>query len=274
MNPPFTQHPEVNLVLEALLPEVQAILQERCLGMYLYGSLAYGGFDRDSDVDFLVLTDGRLPDAVFEQLREMHDRIARLDSWCATQLEGCYSPLSALQVFDPVNVFHIHIDRGPGERLQRMHIQDPSLQEAWWGGWVVMRHVVREHAIVLAGPAPASFLPPTPPEELKRSVVANLEGWARPILADPSPIRTRGYQSYFVLTMCRSLYTLESGALAPKREAAEWAQKKLAAPWPELIERAWVSRSHPDGPPDPEEIRATQDFVRFTLELSQRKGKI
>ena len=51
-----TLYPEVNIVLDVLVPEVQAILGDQFVGMYLYGSLAYGGFDVDSDVDYVVVT--------------------------------------------------------------------------------------------------------------------------------------------------------------------------------------------------------------------------
>jgi hypothetical protein len=138
-------YPEVNTVLKELLPDIQTILGNQFIGMYLYGSLAYGGFDQDSDVDFVVVTRDVLQDGLFFALRAMHDRIVTLDSWCATQLEGSYIPKLALQIYDPVRVLHLHIDRGPGERLQRMQINDPRTRRAWWGGWIFMRAVLLEN---------------------------------------------------------------------------------------------------------------------------------
>ena len=81
---------------------MQEILGNYFLGMYLYGSLAYGGFDQDSDVDFVVVTRVELPETMFSRLQSMHARIATIDSWCATQLEGSYIPLDALKKYDPV----------------------------------------------------------------------------------------------------------------------------------------------------------------------------
>ena len=60
--------------------------------MYLYGSLASGDFDRESDVDYVVVTDTEIPDETFQALDAMHQRIAAMDLWCATQLEGSYLP--------------------------------------------------------------------------------------------------------------------------------------------------------------------------------------
>jgi predicted nucleotidyltransferase len=52
-----TPYPEVNAVLQLLLAEVQAVLREQLVGLYVHGSLASGGFQPGrSDIDFLVVT--------------------------------------------------------------------------------------------------------------------------------------------------------------------------------------------------------------------------
>ncbi|MEO7019942.1 MAG: nucleotidyltransferase domain-containing protein [Ktedonobacteraceae bacterium] len=46
------------------------ILGTQIVGLYLYGSLSLGDFDPASnDVDFLVVTEGELPEETLEQLR-------------------------------------------------------------------------------------------------------------------------------------------------------------------------------------------------------------
>ena len=268
-NPTPTPYPEVNLVLNALLPEVQAILGEQFVGLYLYGSLAYGGFDRDSDVDFVVVTQGELSAATFEALQTMHERISTCNSWCATQLEGTYIPKQALRTYDPLRALHLHIDRGPGERLHRMQIDDPKLSRAWWGGWVLLRAVLRESGVLLAGAAPAVLIDPVSPDELKQASLAVLDGWAGPLLDDPGQIKGRGYQSYCVLTLCRILYTLETGKITSKQTAACWAKERLGEPRTTLIARAMDGRHQPDAEAFQEDVNGTLEFVRYTLEHSQ-----
>ncbi|MBU2610174.1 MAG: nucleotidyltransferase domain-containing protein [Chloroflexi bacterium] len=73
-------YPEVNVVLRELLTSVQSILGDHFIGMYLYGSLASGDFDRESDVDYVVVTEDVLSDALFSALQDMHMRIATIDS--------------------------------------------------------------------------------------------------------------------------------------------------------------------------------------------------
>ena len=263
-----TPFPAVNSVLQVLLPDIQAVLGDQFIGMYLYGSLVYGGFDQDSDVDFVVATRSELPEILFSGLQSMHIRIAQLDSWCATQLEGSYIPLQALREYDPVHVLHLHIDRGPDERLQRMHIEDPILSRAWWGGWVLLRAALFEKGIKLAGPAPQTLVEPVSSEDLKQATLANLPGWAEPLLRNPAELAHRGYQTYTVLTLCRMLYTLECAAIASKPVAARWAQTRLAKPWAALIERTWAGRHNPQREASAQDVESTLEFIRFALAYS------
>ena len=53
-----TPYADVNAILRELMANVQPILADRFVGMYLYGSLAAGDFSPEtSDIDFLVEMD-------------------------------------------------------------------------------------------------------------------------------------------------------------------------------------------------------------------------
>jgi predicted nucleotidyltransferase len=260
-----TPYPEVNSILNALLADIQTILGEQFIGLYLYGSLAYGGFDTDSDVDFVVVTRNELQDSLVSKLQDMHTKIAMLDCWCATQLEGSYTPLQALQNYDPVRALHLHIDRGRDEQLKRMRIEQPRLSHAWWGGWVLLRAVLREYGLTLAGPEPKTLVTQVSPDELKQANLAILQGWATNLLENPAELTKFGYQAYTVLTLCRSLYTLEYGRIASKPVAADWAQERLGEPWKTLIEHACTGRHNPGKTASQEDMNGTLEFIHFTL---------
>jgi hypothetical protein len=49
-------------------------------------------------------------------------------------------------------------------------------------------------------------------------------------------------QSFAVLTCCRVLNTLQSGAVKSKLAAVQWAEQTLDAKWHELIRQAWTER--------------------------------
>jgi hypothetical protein len=236
---------------------VQAILGERFIGAYLSGSLANGDFDEHSDVDVVIVAEQEITDPYFSALSTMHQRLAALDSWCATQLEVTYISRAALRRFDPAQARHANLDRGEGERLKMIGYDE---------GWLVQCHLLHERGITLAGPAPRSLIDPVSPEDLKQAMRAILAGWAAEFLHDPAPLSNQGYQSYTVLSLCRILYTLEHGAVVSKPAAARWAQTALEARWVPLIERAGRGRQHPQAEAPAQAVGETQAFIRHALE--------
>jgi Aminoglycoside adenylyltransferase, C-terminal domain len=103
-------------------------------------------------------------------------------------------------------------------------------------------------------------------------MVAILQGWATDILNHPAQINHRGYQSYTVLSLCRILYTLHSGAVVSKPVAARWAQETWGERWRPLIARAWIGRQHPQEQEQAQtdEVHETLDFIRYTLARSRQ----
>jgi hypothetical protein len=236
---------------------MRSVLGRRLIGLYLNGSLATGDFDRDSDIDFVAVTDGEVDGEAFRKLRDMHDRISRMDSPWAIQLEGSYISRAALIRYNPECAFHPNIERGPGERLKMTrHGED----------WIIHRHILRERGIHLAGPAPNTLIDPVAPDDLRRASRDSLRNWFALLPADSPKIRDGGYQSYIVLTLCRILYTLEAGTVVSKADAAKWSKHSLGGQWAKLIERAWKARHNPPQKASEEDVQETQEFIRFVLE--------
>ena len=256
----LTSYPDVNALLKVLLEGVLAVLEHHFIGMYLDGSLASGDFDQDSDIDFVVVTDTGISDRLFWALRAMHDRIATIDAWFATQLEGFYVPASALRRYHPAPAMVPNLERGRGERLKWVHLG---------AAWVVHQHMLHDHGIAVAGPAPQTLVDPVAPNDLRRAMLSVLSGWVTGILRDPAQMTSRGYQSYIVLSLCRVLYTLEHGDVVSKAAAARWAQETLGACWTPLIEDAWEGRRHPGTEPPTDGVNETLEFIQFTLERGQ-----
>jgi len=259
----------VRLVLDEVRSGAQAILVDTFVGMYLYGSLANGDFDDESDLDYVVVTETVLDDRQFSALDTMHQRIASMNVWWATQLEGSYIPRDALRKYNPVRALHVHIDRGRGERLHRMKMESDALSRAWWGGWVILRENLRERGITLTGPAPQTLIDPVEPDDLRQAAIAILPGWTQQILDNPGEISKRGYQSYTVLTLCRILYTLQNGSVVSKPIAARWARENQDLRWSPLIDRARLGRQHASEKAESKDIDETLDFIRYTLKRSR-----
>jgi hypothetical protein len=232
------------------------------VGLYLHGSLALGDFfPPASDVDFHVATTGTLGRAALERLGALHAGFKAEGGWVA-RLEGVYLPPSVLRRLEPA-----------GGRW-------PTVGSDWDFGlgrsgptWVLDRWVTREHGVVVTGPDPRELIDPIGPDELRAAVRASmLDDWAGRAHgeADVAWLRPRNYQAFAVLTMCRNLYTLEHGALVSKPVAADWARRRLAPPWPTLVDRALAWRA--DEQTDDRCLPETLGFVAHILELARPAG--
>ena len=261
INPDPTAYPDVNTLLTELLKNIQAVLGNHFIGMYLDGSLTSGDFDLASDIDFVVVTDEDIFGDLFLALQAMHERIAAIDTPLAIQLEGSYISKHAVRRYDPEHALHPNIERGEGEQLKMADHSEP---------WSIHRYVLCQRGITITGPAPQTLIDPVSPDELRQAMLPTLHGWAKHILNHPDEINGRGYQSYTVLTLCRILYTLQTGDVASKPAAARWAKETLGEKWASIIDRALIGRKNGGLAIDPEDVTATLDFIRYAIESSQQ----
>jgi len=249
-----TPYPDVNAVFRTLLSNVQAILGNQFIGLYLYGSLASGDFEpQRSDIDFVVVTAGEIPDERLPTLEAMHIRLNASGSKWATKIEGTYIPQSALRRYNPTDPPRPYVNEG------RFYLGSHG------SDWIIQRHILREQGVVVAGPVPQDLIDPVLPNELRRAVLGILQEWWLPTLHNPARLSGSGYPAYAILTMCRALYTLQYGSIVSKPVAARWAQMALGEQWAALIE--WAIAWSPDAPLD--NLNETLDFIRYALERSQ-----
>lgn len=227
-----TPYPDVNDLADVLLAGAREALGAQFVGIYLHGSVALDDFDPGrSDIDFLVVTRTDLPGALVDALAAMHARVAASDLPWRTNYEGSYIPLDALRRYDPARALH------PVIRCDGSFGLDEHRSE-----WVIQRHIVRTHGITVVGPSPETLIDPITPAELRLAQLRLLEEWWRPMLADLFRLESSEYQAYAILTMCRALYTLESGRIASKPEAVRWAGQVLEPHWADLARRALAWR--------------------------------
>ena len=96
----ITPYPEIDKLLSHLLSQIQQILGEKLVALYLYGSLVTGDFDREiSDIDLLAAIASEIEPQEFEQLQQMHlEVIAKNPEW-NDRLEIAYLSVAALKTF-------------------------------------------------------------------------------------------------------------------------------------------------------------------------------
>jgi len=246
-----TPYPDVNQVLHELVSGVHKALNTHCVGVYLYGSLALGDFDpASSDIDFVVVTDDELSAESVSALEALHSRIAMNHPRWATELEGSYVPKADMGRYDPARAYHLHVYQGHvGMEQHGVH-------------WVIERHLLREHGVVLSGPGTRSLIEPISPDDLRRATTALMGEWWAPKVDEPGRPYVTKYQRYVVLTMCRVLYTLHHGTVASKPVAARWALAGLGERWAALIDRTLAGRAEGES----KLVDETCNFIRYTFE--------
>jgi len=253
-----TPYPDVNEVLDLLLTSAKKILGDGFVGMYLYGSLSSGDFNAEtSDIDFLVVTSDTLSEDKIAQLEVMHKQTWAKSVKRAGKLEGAYVPTAVIRRHD-IN--------GPA---------CPTINEGQFymaplgSDWIIQRHVVREYGVVIEGPDPKTLIDFVSPNEIRGAVLAVLHEWWFPMLHDASWLRDHdsGYHAFAVITMCRVLHALETGTIASKPKAVQWALGKLDDPWRQLIVKAVAASQHEE---QDDFLNQAIDFIRFIKEQTAK----
>lgn len=251
-----TPFPEVNRLVGRLEERMRAILGGNLVGLYLDGSLARGGFDQASDIDFVAVTEGALSEEHFLALQAMHEQVAEGGDRLARDIEGYYVTPEALHGAATSDQCFPRLERGAGERLKWVTLGED---------WIVHRYILREYGITLLGPPAREWIPPVPAAALRALAGQMLVEWDEYLQGEPTALAHSGAQSYAVLTFCRILCTLQTGDIVPKSEAARWAQATLDARWQPLIKQAVRERLGPYGAATPEAVAATRAFLEWAL---------
>jgi predicted nucleotidyltransferase len=250
---PPTVFPELNELLEELVARAGSIFGDNFVGAYLTGSFALRAADVHSDCDFLVVTEERVVGREQRALRELHDEIPGRSGYWAHNLEGSYAPRRELQIPAALDKW-LYVDRGWRVLQWSNHCNTEE-----------MRWTLRESGITLAGPEPHELVPEVSADAL-RDRMRQLIGSFLPNLFSWTSFDIAWAQRYAVTTLCRMLYTLDTGQVASKQAALEWAKDALISAWNDLIQQVLDDRGlgwDPDDRPRTGSVEATIAFARI-----------
>lgn len=261
-----TKFPELNSVLQDLVDTAKDILGNNYIGAYLVGSFAIGDADIHSDCDFIIAIKNSLSEKQEAELRKLHDQIPLREGHWTKHLEGSYAMQNDLSTLSALEKKWLFIDHGHREMEWSSHCN--SLEHRW---------SLRECGVVIEGPGPESFVAEVPPEVIRKKMQAavqnfmpNLESWIK--LDSIS-----WAQRYAVTTLCRMMYSIETGRITSKKAALVWAKDRLDSEWTDLIQQALNGRSlgwDPTDLPSPELITATKAFAEYAKEWDPRNEKL
>ena len=254
-----TPYPDLNFVLHDIVASQQQILCDNFVGAYLQGSFAVGDFDQHSDVDFVIVIENELSENQVESLQILHERIFQHETRWAQHLEGTYFSQDDLRNQSGLGKEFWYLDNGSRSLIQSNHCNT-----------LLVRWVLREYGVTLAGPPPKTLVDPIPVADLRAEIKGFMIRWAQEIVDNPATYNNRFYQTYIVLSYCRMLHDLINGYPGSKRAGAEWAKANLDSSWADLIGRTWDGRPNPAisvrTPADPVDFERTLLFVRYILD--------
>ncbi len=195
------------------------IFGPRLIGACLYGSATLRGLRPDSDLDILLTLDGKMGEGERQVLTRMLLTLSAPPGTSGRRpLEVTVVDRNILleDVFPPAYEYQFgewlrpDIERGNLPQPAA----DPDLALLLWQA--------RSHSLPLFGEPAERLIPPVPFSRVRQAIYGAL-----PSLLD----NLEGDERNVLLTLARMWYTLSTGGLGSKDQAAEWAAARLPEPF-------------------------------------------
>jgi streptomycin 3"-adenylyltransferase len=190
----------------------------RLLGLYLFGSLAAGGFvPGRSDIDLFAVLADDVNDEDLLALEAMHDKFVVEHPEWQDRVEVLYTSHSVLATFAAAPTGTV-ARISPGEPLHHRDLEGNV-------GWLLDWHAVLTSREALFGPAPQSLGPAVSPQLFRDAVLSQLREMS--VIARRNEVAyVPAQQGYIVATVSRALYSLETGQSTSKANAIEWLAER------------------------------------------------
>ena len=202
-----------------LQTELQRLLDQNLLGIYLHGSLALGGFQPGrSDIDVIVVTAQRIDLQTKRRCIELLLRISEMP--CPLDIRFLVE--HDLFPFQHPLLCDLHYRETQRESYQQ------ELRSGTWKHWndsaqrdpdlAVHLTILHRYGIGLYGKPIAEVLPPVPERDFRDAIIKDVQVAQGEPLHDPIS---------FVLNACRACAYLHDGALLSKDAGGVWGLAHL-----------------------------------------------
>ena len=210
--------------LQQLLRRVRGVAGDRLLGVWLMGSAALDDFDQvRSDLDVQAVSTSPLT------LAERGSLAAALEHEALPcPARGLEFVLYARDDLTAADGPAYGLNLNTGARMEHQLSFDAAADPRFW--FVIDLSIARQHALTLAGPAPADAFPPLPDALVRAALGDALEWFAQ----------EGGSVGQTVLSAARTWAWATDGHWLSKADSARWARGRLADPGP--VDRAIALR--------------------------------
>lgn len=191
---------------ERIATEVQSVFGDRVVGVWLIGSLAYGGFGPTSDVDI----QGTVHGPTGEEIARLVERIRHPTLPCpAAGLEFVLYNVPVLETPTPPLQWSLNLNGGP-TRVEKVST-DPTSEPGHW--FLLDLAIGRETARTLCGEDLWDIVGPISREDQRDAIAESVRWHARHDAGAPNQ----------VANAARGLRFLRTGRWGSKLEALNWA---------------------------------------------------
>ncbi len=226
-----------------------AIIDGNLVGIYLWGSLSYGTFDRRcSDVDAVVVTRRDLSRAEFATMARWFRSASRSNAW-----------VRRLDIRFIIN--HEFFDK----RSRCCGFHAGKLVRHGSDGNPIIWLNIGQCGVTLHGPNARSISPSVSWRRLKLALRLELDYLEQDLAKNAGDRSARAFHhnAYAILTACRILYTAEHRTIASKKEAYCWARTSLPRRWRAVLLAACRNRLRIRGSTTPRLEADAAGFVDF-----------
>jgi hypothetical protein len=248
-----TPYDELNDVLEELVSVARRVLADNFIGAYVQGSFAFGAGDLASDCDFLVVTRGPVSPEQEIELRVFHDNLPSREGFWNRHIEGSYAPADELKTIDGLGLDWLYIDHGWREMQWHQHCNS-----------AVVRWILYEHGVALAGPPARQVVDALPEGVLQETMLREIPSFITDLLGWIS-FDIAWAQRYAVESLCRMWFSFERDEVASKPDAIHWALGRLDTRWHPLLQNTLDDRLLGFDPKQ----RPAKHLVDATLQFSE-----
>jgi len=225
----LTPYKDINAILQFFTSGVISIFKENLVGIYLTGSLSYDAFHYDrSDIDLTVILKIPISSTELEAIKNFHKQNeTKFNKW-AKRLECTYTPIEMLPSILPPEKPRPWYWGGEGILYE----------EAPYGNeWIINNYLLYNYAIPLVGPNFKELTNPIDIEEVQKACVRDLFTEWEPKIVNKDWFKDSHNESYFIMNLCRILYTVMCKSASSKDTATLWVKNNYGA-WADLIKSA------------------------------------
>ncbi|WP_229168217.1 nucleotidyltransferase domain-containing protein [Bacillus cereus] len=225
---------EVKQLMEQYTVELKEIfLDEKIVGVYIYGSIALGAFHIEtSDVDFVTVISDFVNEAEKKQIIELHKKISK--STLGKRMDGMYIRLADLGKYNH-------------EMNEYVYCAEGKAESGYWDINAVTWWTLKNQGITIIGKEAEDLPFQIKWDDVVNTMKYNVEHYWSEKAKRPYLFFIEEWVESAVVTMGRILYTLDHKTIVSKDRGLQYLLERSAKEWEPLLKEVERMRNNPKG---------------------------